>query len=67
MGFTCCLGTLLSIITSRRAIAELTPLKLAIMNKTSGLGHADLTEDFSGSRKDQEAMVTTKGKVTAAV
>ncbi len=68
MIFTFCFCTLLSSIISRKATAELTPLKLAIVKRTKGRGqNGGPMEGFSGSKNDHDAMVTTKGKVTDAV
>ena len=62
---TFCAGTLLKIVTSRAAMTELMTFVLMIRNKRRSLGHDESCEEKSrGRRNDQEATVTTRGKVT---
>ncbi len=65
---TFCLGTLARIRTSARAVTELTILVLIVRNSSSGLDQNEEVEGKSkGCRNDQQATVTTIGKVTTAV
>lgn len=61
--------TLLRIVISKAAINELKMVQLAALKNCNALGETATarTESSKGDRYSQEVMVTTNGKVTAAV